>query len=227
MFCLEVSSTMMRIQNKLSFALLFSTAIHLAVFSVLYTHFSQINTQKDSNLYNSKRATHKDREEHLLKELAGTDASIETNTNVIASKVTLEGEQKLFLQAEQNNDLRALEAIEEKETLREAPSKTDKNSVNMVVPEQNLEHPLQKRSTLNYDEDALSITNIKDTGLLNNDTPNTVRKTKIDESEKLLKAHVEDVNTQLSAAINEIKERNQKKINQQRQQQAYTYVSED
>lgn len=216
---------MIRSKKQWSSALLFSIAIHAVIFLMLYINFSQTDTTKNSNPYNNERMVHEARDEQLPLKTTSTDAPFETNTsNVMASKVIVEDEQKLLLQTEQTNGLstlhnkKELKPKESSKSLREDMLETHTNIVDMVVYEQNLEPLLQDESTVGYDENILSITAADDTGLLSTDVPNKIRETEISESGNSLKGEIEKVNTQLSAAINEIKERNQQKINQQRQQ---------
>ncbi|WP_367109802.1 hypothetical protein [uncultured Psychrobacter sp.] len=225
---------MIRSKKQWSSALLFSIAIHVVIFLVLYINFSQTDTTKDSNPYNNERMVHEARDEQLPLKTTSTDAPFETNTsNVMASTVIVEDEQKLLLQTEQTNGLstlhnkKELEPKESSKSLREDMLETHTNIVDMVVYEQNLEPLLQDENTIDYDENIPFIATANDAGLLSIDIPTVIGETEVNESQNLLKGEIEEVNTQLSAAINEIKERNQQKINQQRQQQTYTYISED
>lgn len=201
---------------------------------MLFINFSRTDNVEDSNLYNGERVVHEAKDVQLPNKMTSTDTLIKNNTsNVMASKVTVEDEQRLLLQTEQTNGLRTfnnkkeLASKESSESLREDMLETHTNTVGMVVYEQSLEPLLQDNSAVDYDENMLSINTANDAGLLSIDIPTNIGESKIDESEILLKGEIEEVNTQLSAAINEIKERNKQKIGQQREQETYTYVSED
>lgn len=64
----------------------------------------------------------------------------------------------------------------------------------------------------------------KDSGLLSTDKPKQQPLTNIDENHEGLKNEVEEINTELSHAISEIKKRNQQKIDERQQQNDSIYI---
>ena len=215
---------MIKPRKRWPFALLFSIAVHAVILFILYINLSKTDTIKNSNLHSNKRTSLENKKEQLLEKVT-TTALVQSSTDKeIASNRIIEDEQKIFLRTQRNDDSKTLENTGEKETLTEGVLGTNTDT---VVSEQNLEPALQNRNSIDDDENILLDTATNNAGLLSTDIPKKIKETKINESEQALKAQVEDINTQLSAAINEVKERNQQKINQHRQQQAYTSISED
>lgn len=215
---------MIKPRKRWPFALLFSIAVHAVILFILYINFSKTDTIKNSNSHSNKRTSLENKKEQLLEKVT-TTALVQSSTDKeIASNRIIEDEQKIFLRTQRNDDAKTLENTGEKETLTEGVLGTN---TDIVVSEQNLEPALQNRNSIDDDENILLHTATNNAGLLSTDIPKKIKETKINESEQALKAQVEDINTQLSAAINEVKERNQQKINQHRQQQAYTSISED
>lgn len=211
---------MIKLRKKLSSALLFSIAIHVIIFSILYINFSETETIKNPDIFEQKSMAYKTGDEQLSTKIIRED-----HLEVESIKKIAEDAQKLSLQTD---DLKSLDHKNERASLEKDTLDTYTITKEIVVSDKNLEQPLQDKSPLNYDEDSTPIDPITDAGLTSIDVPGQVKgNSEIREIENSLVSEVEEVNAQLSAAINEVKKRNQQKIDQQRQQQTYTYTSED
>lgn len=209
---------MIKLRKKLSSALLFSIAIHVIIFSILYIDFSETKTIKNPDIFEQKSTAYKIGNEQLSTKIVSEDS-----LEVDSIKKTAEDEQKLSLQTD---DLKSLDNKDERESLGKDTLDTYTITKEVIVSDKNSKQFLQDKGALDYDKDPTPIDTVNDPVLTSIDVPNQVRRnSEIREIENSLVSEVEEVNAQLSAAINEVKERNQQKIDQQRQQQ--TYVSED
>lgn len=200
---------MIKLRKKLSSALLFSIAIHVIIFSILYINFSETKTIKNSDIFEQKNIVHKTGNEQLSTKVISED-SLEADS----IKKTAEDEQKLLLQT---NDLKSLDNKDERESLGKDTLDTYTITKEIIVSDKKSKQFLQDKGALDYDKDPTPIDTVNDPVLTSIDVPNQVRgNSEIREIENSLVSEVEEVNAQLSAAINEVKERNQKKIDQQR-----------
>ena len=111
------------------------------------------------------------------------------------------------------------------------PSTNDRE----VLPK-STEKVIQKINTIEYQKDegpvSFSSGNNKvldavknEAGLLATDVPIEKEQIKIDKEYVSMKSEVEEVNNRLSAAINEVKKRNQQKIDQMEQQKTGADIS--
>lgn len=209
---------MIKLRKKLSSALLFSIAIHVLIFSILYINFSETETIKSTEIFEQKSTAYKAGDEQLSTKIVGED-----NLEADSIKKTAEDEKKLL---SQTHDLESLDSKDEKESLGKDTLNTYRITKEVVVSDKNSKQFLQDKGVSDYDKDPTPIDTVNNAVLTSIDVPNQLmQKSEVREIENSLVSEVEEVNAQLSAAINEVKERNQKKIDQQRQQQ--TYVSED
>lgn len=211
---------MIKLRKKLSSALLFSIAIHVIIFSILYINFRETDTIKNIDIFEQKSTAYKTGNEQLSTKIISED-----NLEVDSIKKTAEDEQKLLLQTD---DLKSLDDKDERESLGKDTLETYTVTKEIIVSDKNSKPFLQDKGALDYGKDPTPIDTINDPVLTSIDVPGQVRgNSETREIENSLVSEVEEVNAQLSAAINEVKERNQKKIDQQRQQQTYTRVSEE
>lgn len=206
---------MIKLQKTSSFALLFSVAIHVIVFSILYINFSKTKT---ADVYPDKIVFHTSSNSEL------SDKVINDKTSTISTvKIIEEDQQK---RSSSTGSLEVLETKYESTPFKENTVEANKRIEAKAVSAEtalDVEQSVQNKTALNQDKETTLITGVNDTGLIPTDLPE--RTEGVNKSESVLKMELEEVNAELSAAINEVKERNQKKINQQRQQQIY--VSED
>lgn len=201
---------MIKFQKTSSFALLFSIAIHVIIFSILYISFSKTNT---ADVYRDEFVKYKKNNEL-------SDKAINNKASTISVIETVEENKQKH--ASPTNQLDVLqteyESTPSKESTVETHELIEAKAVSAETA-QNVEQYTQSKAALNQDQESALITGVNATGLLPTDLPEHTES--VDKSESVLKTELEEVNAQLSAAINEVKERNQKKINQQRQQQIY------
>ncbi len=201
---------MIKPRKQLPFALLFSIAIHVVVLSILYISFSKTDTT----------AVYRDEVIEYKKNNELSDKAINDKASTISVIDTVkENKQKHALPT---NQLDVLQTEYESTSSKENTVKTYELIETQAVSAEtaiHVEQSIQSKDALNQTKESALITGVNATGLLPTDIPEHTES--VDKSESVLKTELEEVNAQLSAAINEVKERNQKKINQQRQQQIY------
>lgn len=205
---------MIKPRKQLPFALLLSIGIHVIIFSILYISFSKTTT---TAVYHDEVVKYKKNDE-LSDKIINNEAS-----NIGAIETMEENKQK---HSSPTNQLDVLQTEYESASSKENTVKTHELIEAQTVSAEtaiHVEQPIQSKAALNQDKESALITGVNDTGLLPTDLPDHTES--VNKSESVLKTELEEINAQLSAAINEVKERNQEKISQQRQQQLY--VSDD
>lgn len=215
---------MIKFLEKWSAALVFAILLHLAAFFVFY-----VNTSKNNIAQSKKTAAN-----HIVTTSVGDDyPPIETqayintfNTKKSVYKVDnnrflyLDSSNKPIAHIHENKSIKPIENSDagpfhpikaentSKQELQKNDKTTDKELTTKVMPVLSPDNGLEK---------------IKhDVVLLNIDAPIHDSKPKIDREYDLLKAEIEENNNQLSKAINEVKKRNQQKIEEIQKQQVNT-----
>lgn len=224
---------MNKFREKWSAALAFAIFLHLAIFFTFYINSSKYssddlaNNQKNSSDHIT--VTHADNSDSPLKtsaytltlDKAETRPKIDNNQrkHVTVSEKTIPQEsenQKSNSQKRNENDNSY--SIEPSIASDKDSQKVDKilknEQVSKVIPLRTIE-----RENLEDFEN--------DYGLLDIDIPTQKTEMKRDESYEEKKSEVEEINNQLSAAISEVKKRNQQKIDQMQQQKQLSYAEEN
>lgn len=201
---------MIKPRKQLPFALLLSIAIHVIIFSILYISFSKTNT---TAVYRDEVIEYKNNNEL-------SDKTMNDEASTIGVIKTIE--EKKQKHSSPTDQLDVLQTEYESTPSKENTVKTHELIEAQAVSAEtaiHVEQSIQIKAALNQDQESALITGVNDTGLLPTDLPEHTKS--VNKIESVLKTELEEVNAQLSAAINEVKERNQKKINQQRQQQIH------
>lgn len=225
MLILATSSTILRdiffmikIRKRISVALLSSIVVHILVITALYISYSDTDTDTDtdkSTIHSTEKSVFSEGKTKPFPDKQLSSDSFEQSNaikmNDAKPKLMTLTNEKEVLRLEDKDEKALVEADEVKTYLStEAAVQLDKSS------EQNLPN----RKLVNRDKSKLSTASIKDRNLLSTDMPDELNEPEqirnVDSLEKR-KAEVEDINTQLSAAINEVKNRNQQRIDQLRQ----------
>ena len=222
---------MIKFREKWSAALVFAILLHLAAFFVFY-----INTSKNNIAHSKKTAAN-----HIVTTSVGDDGlPVETQAYISAfntknsvykvdnnryihldssNKPTNPSYENKSIKPIKNSDTGPFHSMKAENTSKQELQKnhktTDKELTTKVMP------------ILSPDK---GLENIKhDVVLLNIDAPIHDSKPKIDREYDLLKAEIEENNNQLRNVINEVKKRNQQKIEEIQKQQAGTsqYISDN
>ena len=215
---------MIKFREKWSAALVFAILLHLAAFFVFY-----VNTSKNNIAHSKKTAAN-----HIVTTSVGDDyPPVETQAyiNVFNTKQSVykvDNNRYIHLGASNkptnhsyenksikpigNSDIGPFHSMKAENTSKQELQKndktTDKELTTKVMPILSPDNGLEK---INYD-----------VVLLNIDAPIHDSKPKTDREYDLLKAEIEENNNQLSNAINEVKKRNQQKIEEIQKQQIGT-----
>lgn len=213
--------SMSKNQIRLLSALLFSAILHAVIFSAIYMDSRDPENMAKKNI-NVKKS----------------EEVNEVNTVMLTTSATNQ-------KAEENEETALETNIEESksvdvEIVKKANEDTSNNleqdNVETIAPSAKLPVDIIKTnndtatSSQNNTGGQLQVKSAHHSALLNNEKflqNNEVAKDEMTDDEKRLRAEIEQINTQLSLAINEVKNRNQQHINQIRQQNLYVDVYED
>lgn len=203
---------MIKIHKKISVALLSSIVIHIIVIAALYISFSENDTNKSATQSAEKSLFSEGKTKPFSDEPLSSDSSMQ-----ISDIKTNDTEPKLMTMTNKKEVLK----LDDEEALAEGDKiVTRLNTKADVKLDKSLEQTLPIRELVNRDEVKLPTASVKDINLLSTDIPDELdelEQTKNVDLLKKRKSEVEDINTQLSAAINEVKNRNQQRIDQLRQ----------
>ena len=207
-------------REKWLWALCLAILVHVGFFFIFYMN---VNKEDSTQVSNSRVNTAKPSEKpDILDDLPPTIAKTYTTSapdkksNTVSSKDTTEIQsmtpQKAITSA-QTDDISAAQTLTEDSNLTSTksastlkaraekikPPSPDTDEMSVPIPSDNIE----------------ALESIKTrAGLLSIDVPTQQPTIKIDKDYLSVKSEVEDINSQLSAAINEVKNRNQQKIDE-------------
>lgn len=215
---------MIKFLEKWSAALVFAILLHLAAFFVFY-----VNTSKNNIAHSKKTAAN-----HIVTTSVGDDyPPIETQAYINTfntKKSVYEVDNNRVLYLDLSN--KPIAHIHENKSIKPIKN-SDTGPFHPIKAENTSKRELQKNDKITDKERTIKIISVLspdnglekikyDVVLLNIDTPIHDSKPKIDREYDLLKAEIEENNNQLSKAINEVKKRNQQKIEEIQKQQANT-----
>ncbi len=229
---------MMKFREKWFWALCLAVLVHVGVFFIFYlnTHQtdsvevadSQTNTTEPSLINNVNLP-----EKVYTTTVTSTKTSNDTNDNVEdtvntkfeignepeASQLTSSDEQTTNVESKKASPSSAANNIDDKPKKR-ASTSIESAQANSTAPQKEKAPNVQTDSNTqsivaNTDDKLEEIRN--NASLLDIDVPAQKSNVKIDKDYLSAKSEVEAINDQLSAAINEVKKRNQQKIDEQQQ----------
>lgn len=210
--------------DKWLWALSLAVLIHIGVFFIFYLNINQTNevevTDSGSAINTPSIVTDIDDNNYSF----GSKASVSTLTDTNHSNYIVDDSMETDTASLKKEALRTDERVIN-------PSTNDRE----VLPK-STEKVIQKINTIEYQKDegpvSFSSGNNKvldavknEAGLLATDVPIEKEQIKIDKEYVSMKSEVEEVNNRLSAAINEVKKRNQQKIDQMEQQKTGADIS--
>ena len=218
--------------EKWSVALVFAVLLHTGVFLILYTNHYESSidnvdySQKSTEDLIISTSIVSDHPPAFAQAHISTSNTLETVNNIDNNqdRYIVLNDNSIVRSNEKNanNSLKSVDTSTtypmEKETISNQKLHDSNNeiAVNQIIS-------IETNSFLNNNLD-----NIKDDiGLLDIDTPIIKSKPQIDRNYDLIKAEIGETNNQLSNAINEIKKRNQQKIDEIKQQNEYIHNIEN
>ncbi|WP_352310633.1 hypothetical protein [Psychrobacter sp. W2-37-MNA-CIBAN-0211] len=223
---------MNKFREKWSAALVFAIFLHLTIFFIFY-----INSSKHSldDLANNKKnssdhitVTHADNSDSPLKtsaytltlDKAETRPKIDSNQRkhvTVSEKPTPQENEKQRSNSQQRNENNNSYPIEPSIASNENAQKINEVLENEQVRKVTPLRTIERENLEDFENDS---------GLLDIDIPTQKTEMRGDESYEEKKSEVEKINNQLSAAISEVKKRNQQKIDQMQQQKQLSYDEE-
>lgn len=210
--------------DKWLWALSLAVLIHIGVFFIFYLNINQTNevevTDSGSAINTPSIVTDIDDNNYSF----GSKAPVSTLTDTNHSNYIVDDSMEIDTASLKKEALRTDERVIN-------PPTNDRE----VLPK-STEKVIQKINTIEYQKDegpvSFSSGNNKvldavknEAGLLATDVPIEKEQIKIDKEYVSMKSEVEEVNNRLSAAINEVKKRNQQKIDQMEQQKTGADIS--
>lgn len=225
---------MINFRDKWLSTLLLAILLHMGVFFILYINIDNNNlndnTQSKNSVVNQLTATSIDNEYSSMK----TQTYIPTSNKIevpskpnsssikpldYRNKTTLESTKKQTVLPKRNDEIVDNSYSRETNYTLNTPSK-EKTKM--------LKERLDSKfvPAVTTDNESL-VPSGNDVGLLNMDVPTQKTEVKTDKDFDSVKSEVEKINSQLSDAINEVKKRNQQKIDQMQQDQTYIQDSKN
>ena len=220
---------MLSFSEKWSIPVVFAVLLHIGVLFIFYTNFSEKDGDNDG--HSKDKTTEHSSVPRALSEPASTktQASISTVDN---SKTPSQAYKK----QEIDKDLLDKPKLKNTENSLKIDVVNNESSV-MGLNKENINSTQKqqlsdKKLTENRefsvdftDDKANELEDLKsEVGLLSIDTPKQPSVTSTSENYERAKTEVEEINRQLSNAINEVKKRNQQEIDQLQQQQPAVYI---
>lgn len=208
---------MIKIHKKTLVALLLSIAVHVVIIVTLYIYFNKANDYGGTVEYTGESKS--TNTEH--NQLQTREASYNKSADISTAEIK-EDAQKLLSLTEKPEVLTS-EIKKASSTVDNVETYTSRKKA--IAFDKDLEPTLPDKNLANLNEGLVSDTATNDINLLSTDITNDSGKSGKIGNENLLKmkkAELEDINSQLSAAINEVKNRNQQRIDQLSQEQDYS-----
>ena len=207
---------MVKFREKWIWALCFAILVHVGVFFIFY-----LNMDKDSSkeINNSSEITSTIKTAEPLTTIDSNDSYSPSNSKIYTT--TLKND-KAIKNVDTNSEQTKAIAPEEQLSSAATNDKADSAKAKSLRDDNNL---------ISTEADLISANNqtlnaIKnEASLLDTDVPIQKEQVKIDKEYLSMKSEVEEVNNRLSAAIDEVKKRNQQKIDQMEQQKTGSDIS--
>lgn len=207
---------MRKLGDKWFWALSLAVLIHIGAFFIFYLNVNQINTVEVTDSVSAINTP------SIVTNIDDNDYSFESKAPV--STLTETKHSHYIVEDSMGTDTAPLKKEALRTDDRVINSSRDNKNDREVLSE-STEKVIQQKNTIEYQRDEkpilFSLDNNKvldsvknDAGLLDIDTPINQHQVEIEGEHLLKKSEAEEVNSQLSAAINEVKKRNQQKIDE-------------
>ena len=207
---------MVKFREKWIWALCFAILVHVGVFFIFY-----LNIDKDSSkeINNSSEITNTVKTAEPLTTIDSNDSHSPSNSKIYTTTLKNDKAIKNF-----NTNSEQIKAItpEEQLSLTAKNDKADSTTAKGLGDDNNLISTEAALTSAN-NQTLNAIKN--EASLLDTDVPIQKEQVKIDKEYLSMKSEVEEVNNRLSAAIDEVKKRNQQKIDQMEQQKTGSDIS--
>lgn len=207
---------MVKFREKWIWALCFAILVHVGVFFIFY-----LNIDKDSSkeINNSSEITSTIKTAEPLTTIDSNDSHSPSNSKIYTTTLKNDKAIKNF-----NTNSEQIKAItpEEELSLTATNDKADSTTAKDLRDDKNLISTEAALTSAN-NQTLNAIKN--EASLLDTDVPIQKEQVKIDKEYLSMKSEVEEVNNRLSAAIDEVKKRNQQKIDQMEQQKTGSDIS--
>ncbi|SJN24247.1 hypothetical protein [Psychrobacter sp. JB385] len=205
-------------REKWLWALCLAILVHVGFFFIFYMNVNKEDSLPvtNSRIDMAKPSVTPDIIDDLPPTIAKTYTAPDKNVNTVSSKDTTETPsttQKNPITFAQTDDISAAQTLTEDSVLMPTKSaSTLKSRAEKIKPPS----PDTEEMSVSIPSDNIeALESIKTrAGLLSIDVPTQQPTIKIDKDYLSVKSEVEDINSQLSAAINEVKNRNQQKIDE-------------
>lgn len=220
---------MLSFSEKWSIPVVFAVLLHIGVLFIFYTNFSE----KDGD--NDGHSKDKTTEHSSVPRAPSEPASIKTQAS-ISTVDNSKTPSQVYKKQEIDKDLLDKPKLKNTENSLKIDVVNNESSV-MGLNKENINSTQKqqlsdKKLTENRefsvdftDDKANELEDLKsEVGLLSIDTPKQPSVTSTSENYERAKTEVEEINRQLSNAINEVKKRNQQEIDQLQQQQPAVYI---
>lgn len=207
---------MRKLRDKWFWALSLAILVHIGAFFIFYLNIDRTDAVEaastTSSINNSLIVTDIDDQDYSLESKASVSTLTETKHSDYIVEDSMETDTAPLKKEALRKDDRVINSSRDNKNDREVLSEST-------------EKVIQQKNTIEYqtDEDPASLSSdnnkvldsIKnDAGLLDIDIPTQKHQIEIEGEHLLKKSEAEEVNSQLSAAINEVKKRNQQKIDE-------------
>ena len=216
---------MIKFREKWFWALCLAILVHAGVLLVFYLNANQTNAVEmaDSSMSTAEPTAVSDITLSPNDKIYTTTVTnpksldnIDNTLNKVDSLDTIDKSTAITMPA--SNEEQTVSSDNMQKASSQASSNTANNSKKPTQRNKPLEDQSGKISQpmiANSDEDLEKVKN--DAGLLDMDAPTQKSTVKVDKNYLSAKSEVEEINNQLSAAINEVKKRNQQKIDERQQ----------
>lgn len=220
---------MLSFTEKWSIPVVFAVLLHIGVLVIFYTNFSE----KDGD--NDGHSKDKTTEHSSVPRAPSEPASIKTQAS-ISTVDNSKTPSQAYKKQEIDKDLPDKPKLKNTENLlkidvvnnESSVMGSNKENINSTQKQQLSDKKLTENREFSVDFTDDKANELEDlnseVGLLSIDTPKQPSVTSTSKNYERAKTEVEEINRQLSNAINEVKKRNQQEIDQLQQQQSAVYI---
>ena len=207
---------MVKFREKWIWALCFAILVHVGVFFIFY-----LNMDKDSSkeINNSSAITSIIKTAEPLTTIDSNNSHSPSNSKIYTT--TLKNDKAIKNVGTNPKQTKAITSEEELSSIA-TNDKADSAKAKGLRDDNNL---ISKEAALTSANNQTLNAIKNDASLLDTDVPIQKEQVKIDKEYLSMKSEVEEVNNRLSAAIDEVKKRNQQKIDQMEQQKTGSDIS--
>lgn len=208
---------MRKLREKWIWALCLAILVHIGVFFIFY-----LNIDKDSSrqINRSSQITNTIKTTEPLTTIDTSDNQSPSNSNSKIYTTTLKND-KIINDINISSEKTTIITPEKELSSLSTPTNDKVDSIQVLRDDNNPVSTEAKTSVNNQTVNTIK----NEAALLATDVPIQREQVKIDKEYLSMKSEVEEVNNRLSAAINEVKKRNQQKIDQIEQQKTGTDIS--